>query len=221
MRQLVFLFFISLVSQTVLQAQNLENYMDSLSYSVGVLIAQNLKSQGLEDVDAESLAAAVNDVLKGNELKISQAEADQNFRKHANQQAAMAGKKNLEAGRAFLAENAKKAGVTSLESGIQYEVLQEGSGGQRPAATDEVTVHYHGTLIDGTVFDSSVERGQPATFPLNRVIPGWTETLQLMQIGDKWRIFLPSEKAYGERGAGSDIGPNSVLIFEVELLGIK
>ena len=221
MRLLVFLFFIGLLSPAFVQAQTLENSMDSLSYSVGILMAKNLKGQGLENIDAEALAAAISDVLAGNDLKISETEAEMNFRNFLNKQAAAEGDKNQKAGEEFLAKNATKEGVTVLESGIQYEVLKEGSGGQRPAATDEVTVHYHGTLIDGTVFDSSVNRGQPATFPLNRVIPGWTESLQLMQIGDKWRIYLPSEKAYGSRGAGGDIGPNMVLIFEVELLGIK
>lgn len=128
-------------------------------------------------------------------------------------------KANLEAGEAFLAENAKKEGVVSLESGLQYEILQEGSGA-RPGPTQTVTCHYHGTLIDGRVFDSSVQRGRPASFPLNRVISGWTEALQLMPVGSKWRLFLPPHLAYGERQVSAEIGPNSTLIFEVELLGI-
>jgi FKBP-type peptidyl-prolyl cis-trans isomerase FklB len=127
---------------------------------------------------------------------------------------------NAAAGEAFLKANAVKPGIVELPGGIQYEVLKEGSGA-RPGPTSEVTCHYHGTLIDGTVFDSSVQRGAPASFPLNRVIKGWTEALQLMSIGSKWRLFLPPAMAYGDRQVGPTIGPNSTLIFEVELLGIK
>ena len=127
---------------------------------------------------------------------------------------------NAEKGKKFLEENAQKEGIVTLPSGLQYEILTEGNG-DKPAATDAVTCHYHGTLIDGTVFDSSVRRGQPATFPLNRVIKGWTEALQLMPIGSKWRLFLPSELAYGSQQVSAEIGPNSTLIFEVELLDIK
>jgi len=125
--------------------------------------------------------------------------------------------KMIEEGKAFLAENAKRDEVTELESGLQYEILKEGDGA-KPTATDNVTCHYHGTLIDGTVFDSSVQRGQPASFPLNMVITGWTEALQLMPTGSKWKLFLPPHLAYGDRQAGAHIKPNSTLIFEVELL---
>jgi len=127
---------------------------------------------------------------------------------------------NLKAGQEFLAANKQKPGVTALSSGLQYEVITEGAG-IKPGARSNVTCHYHGLLIDGTVFDSSVERGQPATFPLNRVISGWTEGLQLMGVGSKWRFFIPPNLAYGDRQTGSDIGPNSTLIFEVELLGVS
>ena len=127
---------------------------------------------------------------------------------------------NLKAGQEFLETNKKKAGVVSLPSGLQYEVITEGSG-VKPLASNKVTCHYHGTLIDGTVFDSSVKRGQPATFPLNMVIKGWTEGLQLMGVGSKWRFFLPPQLAYGDRQTGAEIGPNSTLIFEVELLGVS
>ncbi len=127
---------------------------------------------------------------------------------------------NLEAGNKFLEVNKQKAGVVSLPSGLQYEVITEGTG-IKPLAKNKVTCHYHGTLIDGTVFDSSVKRGQPATFPLNMVIKGWTEGLQLMSVGSKWRFFIPPQLAYGDRQTGSDIGPNSTLIFEVELLGVN
>ena len=127
---------------------------------------------------------------------------------------------NLKAGQEFLSANKQKPGVTALPSGLQYEVIKEGAG-IKPGARSNVTCHYHGSLIDGTVFDSSVERGQPATFPLNRVISGWTEGLQLMGVGSKWRFFIPPNLAYGDRQTGSDIGPNSTLIFEVELLGVS
>jgi len=127
---------------------------------------------------------------------------------------------NLKAGQDFLAANKQKPGVTTLASGLQYEVIKEGTG-IKPGARSNVTCHYHGSLIDGTVFDSSVKRGQPATFPLNRVISGWTEGLQLMGVGSKWRFFIPPNLAYGDRQTGSDIGPNSTLIFEVELLGVS
>lgn len=127
---------------------------------------------------------------------------------------------NLQAGIAFLEENKTKEGVVSLDSGLQYQVLQEGEGA-KPTASNRVTCHYHGTLIDGRIFDSSVQRGQPATFPLSQVIPGWTEGVQLMSLGSKYRFFIPSQLGYGNRQVGSDIGPNSVLIFDVELLGIN
>lgn len=141
--------------------------------------------------------------------------ADILFKK--NQEKAQA---NLKAGEEFLAENKKKENVTELPSGLQYEVLQQGDGG-KPVPTNNVTCHYHGTLIDGRVFDSSVQRGQPATFPLNRVIKGWTEGLQLMSLGSKYRFFIPSHLAYGERAVSAEIGPNTTLIFDVELLGIS
>lgn len=127
---------------------------------------------------------------------------------------------NLKAGEAFLAANKQKPGVHELPSGLQYEIITEGTG-PKPLATNKVTCHYHGTLIDGTIFDSSVKRGQPATFPLNMVIKGWTEALQLMPVGSKWKLFLPPNLAYGNRQTGAHIGPNSTLIFEVELLGIS
>lgn len=127
---------------------------------------------------------------------------------------------NLEAGQTFLTANKEKAGIVTLPSGLQYEIIKEGNGA-KPSATQTVTCHYHGTLIDGRIFDSSVQRGQPASFPLNRVISGWTEALQLMPVGSKWRLFLPPNLAYGDRQVSAEIGPNSTLIFEVELLGIK
>jgi len=202
-----------------LQAQNLKTQMDSLSYSLGVLVAQNLKSQGLDQLDANSLAQGLTDALGDGETAVDFNQANAIVQDYMKNKQMEAHKGNIEAGKKFLEENAKREGVKTLESGLQYEVISAGEGAS-PSATDKVTVHYHGTLIDGKVFDSSVERGQPATFPVNGVIPGWVEALQLMKVGDKWKLFIPHELAYGERGAGQDIGPFSTLIFEVELLSI-
>ncbi|MCB0706335.1 MAG: FKBP-type peptidyl-prolyl cis-trans isomerase [Saprospiraceae bacterium] len=203
-----------------LRAQNLSNSMDSLSYSVGVLVAQNLKQQGLDKVDATKLAEAISDVLAGKELQISKQDANANVQAYMTKRQNMAGQINLEEGEAFLAENGKRPEVTTTASGLQYEVLEAGDG-KSPKATDQVTVHYEGTLLDGTVFDSSFERGQPATFGLNQVIGGWTEGVQLMKEGDTFRFFIPSQLAYGARGAGNDIGPNATLIFKVQLIAVK
>lgn len=194
--------------------------MDSVSYSLGLLVAQNLKSQGFDKLDAASLSAAVNDVLSGAETKISPEEANAivNSYMQKKQQEQYAG--IIESGKQFLADNAKRDEVTELPSGLQYEVLKEGTG-EKPAPTSKVTVHYHGTLLDGTVFDSSVDRGQPATFGVNQVIKGWTEALQLMPAGSKWKLYIPYDLAYGDRGAGGKIGPYSTLVFEVELLEIN
>lgn len=201
------------------ETQKTETQMDSLSYSVGILVAQNLKSQGLGELDATSLAQGISDVLGGGQTQVDVNQANAIVQGYMMQKSQEAGKENLEAGRKFLEENGRREGVTTLPSGLQYEVLRAGNG-PSPKATDKVTVHYHGTLIDGTVFDSSVERGQPASFPVNGVIKGWVEALQLMKVGDKWKLFIPSELAYGSRGAGGDIGPNEALIFEVELISI-
>ena len=199
-------------------AQNMEK-MDSLSYSLGVLIAQNFKQQGLEEVQANDVANAISDVLSG-EPKMTVDEANAFFGNHMQAKQKEMHKDNVKAGEEFLAENAKRDGVITLPSGLQYEILKEGSG-PKPSATDKVTTHYHGTLIDGTVFDSSVERGQPATFPVNGVIAAWVEALQLMPTGSKWKLYCPSELAYGERGAGNLIGPFATLVFEVELISIN
>ncbi len=196
------------------------------SYSIGADIGGNFKRQGLE-VDANALAAGLSDALAGKTALTETEIRDtlNNFRKEmmAKMEAKQKndGEKNIKEGEAFLAANAKKEGVKTLPSGLQYKVLKNGTG-KSPKATDTVKVHYHGTLIDGTVFDSSVERGEPATFPVNGVIAGWIEALQLMKEGDKWQLTIPSKLAYGERGApGGKIGPNSVLVFEVELLSIE
>ncbi len=194
--------------------------IDSVSYSFGVMIAQNFKQDGIKDLDAKSLAKAIKDVLNDKELQIPENEAVNIANQYRLDMKSKIAEENLKAGEAFLAENAKKEGITTLESGLQYEILKEGDGNV-PSASDKVNTHYHGTLIDGTVFDSSVERGQPISFPVMGVIPGWQEALQLMPVGSKWRVFVPSNLAYGTRGAGGIIGPNSALIFDIELLKIE
>ena len=190
--------------------------MDKLSYSLGILVAQNLKKQGIDKVNATDVANGIADVIGNKPTQITLQEADQVLQEHMREQA----QKQMVVNQKFLEENRKREGVITLQSGLQYEVLKEGNG-PKPALTDKVTTHYHGTLIDGQVFDSSVQRNQPASFPVNGVIPGWVEALQLMSIGSKWRLFVPPHLAYGERGAGNMIGPNTPLIFEVELLKIN
>lgn len=193
--------------------------MDSISYSLGVLFAQNLKSQGMTEVDAASLSQGFQDALAGQET-IDPQRANGMVQQHFQKLSASKGAAAREKGEQFLAENAKRDAVKVTESGLQYEVLKPGSGAS-PSATQTVKVHYHGTLIDGTVFDSSVDRGETIEFPLNRVIAGWTEGLQLMQEGAKYRFFIPYNLAYGERGSGAKIPPYSALIFDVELFEVK
>jgi len=202
-----------------INAQNLNTEMEKVSYSLGVNVAKSVKSQGLESIDSDAIAKAFKDVFEGNTLEISEEEANIVLQDYFGKLANEKQKVNVEAGQKFLDENAKRDGVITTATGLQYEVLKEGSG-DSPKETDNVTVHYHGTLIDGTVFDSSVDRGQPATFPVNGVIPGWVEALQLMNAGAKYKLFIPSNLAYGERGAGGAIGPNATLVFEVELISI-
>mgnify|MGYP001207045706 FL=1 len=215
----IILSLVLIMGITSINAQNLNTEMEKVSYSLGVNVAKSVKNQGLESIDSEAIAQAFTDVFEGNELKISEQESNIILQDYFGKIAKEAKSANVEAGEKFLAENAKRDGVTTTATGLQYEVLVEGSG-DSPKETDQVTVHYHGTLIDGTVFDSSVERGQPATFPVNGVIAGWVEALQLMNPGAKYKLFIPSNLAYGERGAGGSIGPNATLIFEVELISI-
>jgi FKBP-type peptidyl-prolyl cis-trans isomerase FklB len=193
--------------------------MDSVSYSLGVLFAQNFKNGEKVDIDATAMSKGFSDAVNGKET-IDAAKANQIFSTfmQAASQKKFAG--NIEAGKKFLAENGKRAGVTTTASGLQYEIMKAGTGA-KPLATDKVTVHYHGTLLNGKVFDSSVNRGQTIDFPVNGVIQGWQEALQLMPLGSKWKVFIPSNLAYGERGAGADIGPHEALIFEVELFKIN
>jgi FKBP-type peptidyl-prolyl cis-trans isomerase FklB len=193
--------------------------MDKLSYALGMSMASNLMNSGLKQIDVDSFVKAFTEIMKNGAPEMTPQEANQILQNYFSKQQDEMLNKNLEEGRAFLEENKKKDNVTALPSGLQFEVLKEGDG-EIPKATDKVRCHYHGTLIDGTVFDSSVQRGQPAVFGVNQVIKGWVEALQLMSVGSKWRLYIPSELAYGEQGAGGAIEPNSALIFDVELLEI-
>ncbi|MBQ3555313.1 MAG: FKBP-type peptidyl-prolyl cis-trans isomerase [Bacteroidales bacterium] len=193
--------------------------MDKLSYAIGLNIANNLKSSGFANLSVEDFAEAVKTVYNGESAKMTDTEARTVIQDYFEKAEKEKLTKNLEEGNKFLAENGKREGVVTLPSGLQYEIITEGTG-KKPSATDTVSCHYHGTLIDGTVFDSSVMRNQPAEFPVNGVIKGWVEALQLMSEGAKWKLFIPANLAYGERGAGQSIEPNSTLIFEVELLKV-
>ncbi len=200
----------------------LKNQKEKLSYIIGMDIGKNLRTQSI-DIDPNILARGVKDALSGSKILLTEQEIRETmtvFQKEmiAKQQALA--EKNKKEGEAFFAENKQKKDVVTLPSGLQYKVIKMGTG-RKPKSTDTVMVQYRGTLINGTEFDSSYRRGQPATFPVNGVIPGWTEALGLMQEGAKWQLFIPPNLAYGERGSGSQIGPNVTLIFEVELISIK
>lgn len=201
--------------------------MDKLSYALGLGIGRQLAQMGAEQLSIDDFAQAIKDVVAGGQLKLDEAEAQvivqEFFQKQEEKQRAAAaemGKKAKEEGEKYLAENAKKEGVVTLSSGLQYLVIKEGNG-KRPKATDKVKCHYEGMLVDGTLFDSSVQRGEPATFPLNQVIAGWTEGLQLMTEGSKYRFFIPYTLGYGERGAGASIPPFAALVFDVELIEVQ
>ncbi|MBP1724297.1 MAG: FKBP-type peptidyl-prolyl cis-trans isomerase [Deltaproteobacteria bacterium] len=205
---------------------SLKDQKEKISYIIGMDIGMNFKKQSV-DIDPDLVARGIKDGVSGAKPLLSEQEAREvmaSFEKEmrAKQEAAqkVAGEKNKKQGEAFLAENKKKEGVKTLPSGLQYKVIKAGTG-KKPAATDTVTTHYKGTLIDGTEFDSSYKRGKPATFPVGGVIPGWTEALQLMEEGAKWQLFIPPNLAYAERGAGQVIGPHTTLIFEVELISIQ
>lgn len=199
---------------------------DSVSYSIGIFMAQNLKQQGIKDLNNALLMRGLEDALSDQKTQLTQAQAGQVMQNFMQKQMAVrsaesakASAENKKIGDAFLTENKAKAGVTTTKSGLQYSVEKEGTGA-KPTATDRVKVHYTGKLLDGKVFDSSVERGQPTEFGVGEVIKGWTEALQLMPVGSKWKIYIPSDLAYGDRGAGADIKPGSTLVFDVELLDI-
>ena len=193
--------------------------MDKLSYALGLVIGHNLKEMGVDNLNGADFAQAVADVLAGNATTMTNVEAQQIVATYMQEKEAEKGKAAREAGEKFLAENAKKEGVTVTASGLQYIVLTEGTG-RKPSATDNVKCHYEGRLTDGTVFDSSYRRGEPAVFPLNGVIAGWTEGVQLMGEGAKFRFFIPYNLAYGERGAGGSIPPYAALVFDVELIEV-
>lgn len=192
---------------------------DEVSYALGLSIGQNFKASGIKAITSEDFIAGLQDALAEREPQMTTERAreviNQLFMRLQQEESEL----NAAAGKEYQEIMRHKSGVVTLPSGLQYEIIKEGSGA-KPKATDKVRVHYHGTLINGVVFDSSVERGEPAEFPLNAVIPGWTEILQLMPVGSKWRIVIPSELAYGSRGAGDVIRPNMTLIFEIELLDI-
>jgi FKBP-type peptidyl-prolyl cis-trans isomerase FklB len=198
---------------------DLNDKLQKFSYALGMSLSANLIQSGVKTVSPDAFMTAFNDVFAGNKPQISPEEANEILQSFMAESQAGEGAKNMEEGAAFLQENSKKSGITTLPSGLQFEIIKEGEG-DLPSATDQVKCHYHGTLIDGTVFDSSVDRGQPAVFPVNGVIQGWVEALQLMPVGSKWKLYVPSEMAYGPNGAGGVIGPNCTLIFEVELLEI-
>jgi len=207
-----------LVAQTTV---TLKTAQDSASYAYGIVLANSIKRQLGSDLNHEVFIASLNTALKGDAMLLSQEAATKVFDTFNRAMQAKAAAKVREEGKQFLEENKKRKEVTTTASGLQYEVLTRGTGIVSPKETDKVEVHYHGTLINGVVFDSSVERGQPAGFALNRVIKGWTEGVQYMKEGDKFKFFIPSELAYGERGAGDKIKPGATLVFEVELLRIN
>jgi FKBP-type peptidyl-prolyl cis-trans isomerase FklB len=224
LKLIVILGILFLVSQVNAQENLvLKNQKDKISYIIGMDIGTNLKKQSI-DIDSNILAKGVKDALAGTKPLLTEQEIQETmvaFQKEMMAKQAEVAKKNKAEGEAFLTENKKKEGVKTLLSGLQYKVIKAGTG-KKPKLSDTVTAHYRGTLIDGTEFDSSYKRGQPATFPVSGgMIPGWTEALQLMEEGAKWQLFIPSNLAYGEKGAGRDIGPNATLIFEIELVSIQ
>ena len=190
--------------------------MDKFSYAIGLGIGQNLSSMGIQGLAVDDFAQAIRDVLEGNQTAISHNEAREIVNKYFEELEAKMSAVAIEQGKAFLEENKKRPGIVTLPSGLQYEVINEGTG-KKPKATDQVRCHYEGTLVDGTLFDSSIQRGEPAVFGVNQVIPGWVEALQLMPVGSKWQLYIPSELAYEEAGSGSIPG-YSTLFFDVDLV---
>lgn len=218
MKQYLWFASLLIISQSI-NAQNNNLKMDSFSYSLGILIGNNLKNEGITNISAPDLVEALEDVLMG-KGKIAVHNANELVQKTMSEKAALQSAGVKEEGEKFLAENKNKPGIITTPSGLQYEVIQMGTG-KKPGLQDKVKTHYHGTLINGKVFDSSKQRGEPISFPVNGVIKGWTEALQLMPVGSKFKLYIPYQLAYGERGAGADIKPFSALIFEVELLDIE
>ncbi len=193
---------------------------DKVSYCLGLSIASNLLTSGVKSISMEPFVEALETAYAGKKPELSPEEANKILQEFFGKVQAEQAEQAISGGKKFLAENGKKEGVTTLASGLQYEIITKGKGA-KPTANDSVKCHYEGTLIDGTIFDSSIKRGEPAVFPINGVIKGWTEALQLMPVGSKWKLYIPSDLAYGAQGAGNIIGPHSTLIFEVELLEIQ
>lgn len=213
-------------SQVYGEEGSLKSLKEKASYSIGLNMGNNMKIQSA-DIDPETFAVGFKDAFSGKEPRLSETERQNVLNQFQQEMMAKTearqnelSAKNQREGEKFLAENKKKKGVVTLPSGLQYKVISKGKG-EKPKLTEKVTTHYRGTLIDGTEFDSSFRRGEPATFPVKGVIPGWTEALQLMEVGSKWQLFIPSNLAYGERGAGQKIGPSATLIFDIELLSIQ
>lgn len=202
---------------------HIESDADKVSYGIGLQLGQQVKGQSFDGFSLEALLIGIKDVFTNTPLRFAEDEMQAAFsaiNQQVQAQASQAAKAHKEIGEAFLAINAQKDGIVTTASGLQYEVITEGAG-PKPSINDTVVTHYHGTLIDGKVFDSSVERGEPAQFPVNGVIKGWIEALQMMKVGSKWRLFIPSDLAYGDQGSGAMIEPGTTLIFEVELIEIK
>lgn len=193
--------------------------MDKISYALGLSLGNNLKNNGFSGLNYQDLVQGMSDLMEGAKTAMTAQEAQTILNEYFKELQEKAFEKNISEGKSFLAENAKREGVVTTASGLQYEVIQAGNG-TTPSASDQVKVHYHGTLIDGQVFDSSVQRGEPATFGVTQVISGWVEALQLMPVGSKWKLYIPSDLAYGAQGAGQSIAPHTTLVFEVELLEI-
>jgi FKBP-type peptidyl-prolyl cis-trans isomerase FklB len=193
--------------------------MEKISYALGLSLGNNLLSSGIQSINFSKFAQGIQDVLEHRQPEMSEEEAQTVINQFFEELQQVSSATAIAEGKAFLEENAKRTGVVTLPSGLQYEVLNPGTGAT-PKASDRVKVHYHGQLLDGTVFDSSVRRGEPATFGVTQVISGWVEALQIMPTGSKWKLFIPSDLAYGAQGAGQSIAPHSTLIFEVELLDI-
>ncbi len=199
----------------------IKNATDSASYALGVRIAQNMKAQGFDKLNMAIFEKAINDVIQNKTLAIVDNALDQCIGEYQQKASSAKSAVAKAEGKKFLAENAKRKGVVITPSGLQYEIIKAGTDTVKPKINDKVKCHYHGTLINGTVFDSSVDRGEPISFDVNGVISGWTEALQLMTVGSKWKLYIPSELAYGDRQMGPTIAPGSTLIFEVEVLAIE
>ena len=211
---------VSLSLSGMVSAAAYKSEKEKVSYAIGIQLGTSLKRSGISDLDYKVMTQAIQDAVSGAELKVSPQEmqaAMQSLQKKQMEERKAQGEQAKKKGAEFLEKNKKEKGIKTTQSGIQYKVVTEGKGA-KPQATDRIVAHYEGTLIDGTVFDSSYKRGQPATFPVNQVIKGWQEIIPMMPLGSKWKVYIPSDLAYGERGAPPNIGPNETLIFNIELI---